>query len=235
MRIMGDLTRAARRRLLAGAAATAMIATALVVGLATPAEACTCVATDLKTQAKQGDAVFVATPVEVTDDGDDLVYDVRVSDVYSGTADPVTTVRTAESDAACGADLELDKQYMFVGEQKRAHGDVSTTGCSGTQPISDQVIQAVEKALGPATPYRGTSGDDGRDQGGSGDNSSDNDGNGSSNAGDDDAESDGTTASDSGQESSDDGNTATYATVGVVLAVAIGASFLLPRLRRRSR
>ncbi|UPK77024.1 hypothetical protein MU582_10410 [Nocardioidaceae bacterium SCSIO 66511] len=234
MRIIGDLARAARRRLLAGAAATAMIATALVVGLATPAQACTCVATDLKTQAKQGDAVFVGTPVEVTDDGGDLVYDVRVSDVYSGTADPVTTVRTAESDAACGADLELDKQYMFVGEQKQAHGDVSTTGCSGTQPISDEVIQAVEKALGPATPYRGTSGDDGRDQGG-GDNSSDNDGNGSSNASGDDAASDGTTASDSEQESSDDGNTATYATVGVVLAVAIGASFLLPRLRRRSR
>lgn len=238
MRTLTEARRTARTALLACAAAAAMVAAALVVGLTTPAYACTCAQIDLQTQAKQADAVFVGTPVDVSTSGGNDVYEVRVSDVYEGTADPVTTVQTASQASACGVDLKLDRQYMFVGTQKQPHGDVSTTVCSGTQPISDQVILDVEQALGPATPYRDTGdvrGQDGDDKGSSPDDESSTESDGANGGGSE------TTAADAGDSeqasdtSDDDGNSATFATVGVVLALAIGASFVLPRLRRRNR
>ncbi|UYM04877.1 hypothetical protein [Solicola gregarius] len=248
MRTLTEVRRTARKALLAGAAAAAMVATALVVGLTTPAYACSCVQIDLQTQAKQGDAVFVGTPVDVTESGNSAVYEVRVSDVYAGTADPTTTVRTAADGASCGVDLKLDRQYMFVGDQKQPHGEVSTTMCSGTQPISDQAILDVEKALGPATPYRDTSGTGGRDQAGDdkADAASGDDKDTTASEGGTNGESTGTDGGSSGtaepgdaqqaSDSSDDGGSSTtYAVVGVALALAVGASFALPQLRRRKR
>lgn len=229
---------AAIRRILVALVAFAATGAGLVVGTGSPAYACTCAQEALGSLAKDAGAVFIGTAEKVRTEGDMRLYTFRVSAVYSGSAAPTTTVRTPADSAVCGIALKLKHQYMVLGEQDQPHGDVATTLCSGTQPISDRVIEEVERSLGPATPYRGMPDKDmdGAQKG--------------TNAGrDDDGQtsqgtvgSDGTAnadttdrAADGADGSADGENTSSQVVVGVLLAIAIGASFLLPRLRRRNR
>lgn len=227
-------------RLLAAALVAIVLAGAtLLAGASTPAAACTCVQLDLASLAKQYDAVFVATPVSVDEEDGQRVYEVRVSDVYKGSPGSTTTVTTAASDATCGIELDMDEQYMILGKAAKNGGDVETNTCSGTRPVSDRTIGEVEKALGPAIPYRGAP-DDSEEKtdgpGGDDDHSGGDADNGTPDNGDAEG-SDGDTTDDTASDAagSDDGVDTSYVLIGGVLALAVGASFLLPRLRRRNR
>lgn len=231
-------TVAAMRRALAGAAVLILAAAGLVLGTAGSAYACSCAQASLDSLAKNADTVFVGTVDSQRTEGGERVYSLRVSDVYSGSPGQTTVVRTAESDAACGMSLRLHRQYMVVGEQPTTHGDVSVTSCSGTRPISDRAIAAVERALGPATPYRGVPDRDGGQHGGQSDKGGDTQGDGQSQ----NESADGPTASQDGSPSpsgeaseSQDESSTSKVVVGVVLALAVGGAFLLPRLRRHNR
>ncbi|MGH3359123.1 MAG: hypothetical protein ACRDO7_09995 [Nocardioidaceae bacterium] len=239
MKIAYELGTAARRVLATAAVTLGVVAGSLAVGASTPALACSCVQLDLPSLEKQGDAVFVGTPVSTEEHGRLRTYEVRVSDVYKGSPGSTTVVSTETQATACGVTLDLDTQYLVVGDQKQTHGTVTTSACSGTRPISDGVIADVEQALGPATPYRGPSGDTGGEQhgddgqhrqhGDQDDNTSDGSENGSPG---DNGE---TTDADAAADSSDDGMDTSYVVIGGVLVVALAASFLVPKLRRRHR
>lgn len=235
MRNAHDLATSAARAALAMLVPIGVVAGVLVVGASTPAYACSCAQLDLPSLAKQHDAVFVGTPVSVDRQGDERAYEVRVSDVYKGSPGPTTTVTTAASGASCGIHLDLNRQYLVVGDQPEPHGAVATNLCSGTGEVSDRALADLEKSLGPATPYRGPGGDTGdgpRAHGDQGHNDS---------TGDGDGDGDGGSRGDSGDTSaqpstgSDDGMDTSYVVIGGVLALALGGSFLLPRLRRRGR
>jgi len=241
-------TMAAIRRLFVSAAALTLAASGLVLGA--PAQAsgavgsaysCSCAQVSLESLAEDADAVFVGTVDSQSTERGERVYSLRVSDVYSGSPGQTTTVRTPADDAECGMPLRLRRQYMVVGEQTKVHGDVSVTSCSGTRPISDRTIAAVERALGPATPYRGVPDRNGGQHGGQGNDDKNADGaNG-------DAQSQGGSTGDTSGSRSDahtatkesnqtqNENSTSKVVVGVLLALAIGAAFLLPRLRRRHR
>lgn len=217
------------RALAALLATLAVVSVTLVAGGSSPAAACSCAQPDLSTLARQHGVVFVGTPVSVADEGTNRVYEVRVSDIYKGSVGSTTTVETVDSEAACGIDLDLDKQYMIVGGAIKDDDGVGTTICSGTQPVSDRVLAEVEQELGPATPLRGPS----DDRGTSGDDGGTSDGGADDGTGRSDASSDESSNDVAGSE--DDGLDTSYVLVGGILALAIGASFLLPRLRRRNR
>lgn len=240
-------TMATIRRLLVAAVALALAAAGLVLGTTAPAYACSCAQASLGSLAKNADAVFVGTVDSRRTEGGERIYSLRVSDVYSGSPGQMTTVRTQASDAACGMSLRLHRQYMVVGEQPKVHGDVSITSCSGTRPVSDRAIAAVERELGPATPYRGvpdregdqegTQGDGGQ-QGGQSDKGSGANGEGQAqgeSTGDTAESQDRANAAANTANESEGENTSSKVVVGVLLAIAVGAAFLLPRLRRRHR
>lgn len=227
------ITMAAIRRLLVAIAAIAMTGTGLVLGSA-PAYACTCAQMALGSLAKNADAVFVGTVDGSQMDGDTRVYTLRVSDVYSGSPGSTTTVRTPAGSASCGVAMKADRQYMVVGEQKERHGDVTTTICSGTRPISDRAIASVEQALGPATPYRGAPDTNGGQNNGGQDSDSGNGKNQSDAPQDSASPEKAAAADDDSAATSDDGGSTSKIVIGALLAVAVGASFALPRLRRRN-
>ncbi|HLR85930.1 MAG TPA: hypothetical protein VK059_13325 [Nocardioidaceae bacterium] len=235
---------AAIRRLFVSAAALTLAASGLVLGA--PAQAsgavgsaysCSCAQVSLESLAEDADAVFVGTVDSQSTERGERVYSLRVSDVYSGSPGQTTTVRTPADDAECGMPLRLRRQYMVVGEQTKVHGDVSVTSCSGTRPISDRTIAAVERALGPATPYRGVpdrnggqGNDDKNADGANGDAQSQGGSTGDTSGSRSDAH---TATKESNQTQNE--NSTSKVVVGVLLALAIGAAFLLPRLRRRHR
>lgn len=221
------------RLLTAALVSLVMVGATLVAGASAPAAACSCVQVDLPSLAKQHDAVFVATPVSVDEEDGRRVYEVRVSDVYKGSPGSTTKVTTEASDAACGIELDLDEQYLLLGKAAK-NGDVRTSVCSGTRPVSDRVLADVEKALGPATPYRGAP-----DRGDRSDGPRGADDRSGKPADDDTADEEDGATGDRGSASDvtdeDDGFSTSYVLIGGLLALAVGASFLLPRLRRRNR
>ena len=231
---------AALRRILAVMAALTVAGAGLVGTSVASASACTCAQMALGSLAKNADAVFVGTVDDERTEGGDHVYTLRVSDVYSGSPGSTTTVRTSADEGACGVTMQPGEQYMVVGDQPKLHGDVTTTECSGTRPISDRTIAMVERALGPATPYRGAVGENGgqdndkqNDKGGKGPNTQND---GQQNGGSDgSAQSDGGGAlTDPASESSDE-DTTSKIMVGAILAAVIGVAFTVPWLRRRRR
>lgn len=217
------------RRLLSVLLAPLAVAVGPVIVGPTPAYACSCIQQDLGSLAKTSAVVFVGTPATEHVDGNVRTYQVRASDVYKGSPSPVTTVQTEQDGAACGINLELDTQYVIIGSE---NGDqVSTTICSGTRPVTDRALAEVTDALGPATPYRGPQTDVGNEPSNGtehGTADSDNLENGNDN----------TDHSASGDQQPPDepatGRSSTsYVMIGTLLTVAIGISFLVPRLRRR--
>lgn len=221
------------RRILVVFAALVAAGAGLVVGTASPSYACSCAQVALGSLAKSADAVFVGTVEDARTEGGTRLYTLRVSDVYSGSPAPRTTVRTEVDPASCGMSLRMGRQYVVVGEQPKLHGDVTTTMCSGTRPVSDRALAAVERSLGPATAYRGAPGSDGGQQGESG---TVGDGEQSSPANDSKQQESAAQAGDDGATAAgDEENTTAKVIMGAVLAIAIGAAFALPRLRHRNR
>lgn len=137
-------------RLSAAALATALLSLAGVVLVGAPAFACSCTAVSVGTQVDQADAVFLGdvAAVSQTDDGSQLTMAVQVQRVFKGELDsPDVEVGTAASPGACGlGELPAGTKYLFL-----TTGGV-TSICHGSQPASDEVMQRVERLLGPGTP-----------------------------------------------------------------------------------
>jgi hypothetical protein len=109
-----------------------------VAATASPCWACSCAADTPKGYARKADVVFTGIVKSVSsadDDGtlgdDDVKVRFRVKTVYKSKAARATTIRTNESEAACGFTFVEGKRYtVFAQKAKRR---LSTNLCSGTK------------------------------------------------------------------------------------------------------
>lgn len=136
-------------RLSAAVLATALLSLAGVVLVGAPAFACSCTAVSFGTQVDQADAVFLADVAAVSQtDGSQLTMAVQVERVFKGELDsPDVEVSTAAQPSACGlGEVPAGTKYLFL-----TTGGV-TSICHGSKPADNQVMQRVERLLGPGTP-----------------------------------------------------------------------------------
>jgi hypothetical protein len=106
---------------------------------ASPCWACSCVETTKQEQADDADVVFFGKVRSISggdaDDGvlgdDNIRVRFRVRTVYKGKVQRLTTVRTNESGAACGASFKEGERYTVFADRnaKKLH----TSLCSGTK------------------------------------------------------------------------------------------------------
>lgn len=124
--------------------------TGLVVGVSTPAFACTCKVADLDRQTAKADVVFVGTVEKVTDAGG-YEYVVTATHVYKGAVDRRTSVRDTPTAKGCRlGELKVGKDYVFL-----AKGDTApyaADSCSGSGGANPERIAAIEALLGAGTP-----------------------------------------------------------------------------------
>lgn len=135
-------------RLSAAALTTLVLSLAGVVLVDAPAFACSCTAVSFGTQVDQAEAVFLGDVESVSPaDGSQLTYAVQVSRVFKGElASSAAEVTTASQPSACGlGELPPGTTYLFL-----TTGGV-TSICHGSKPADDQVMQRVERLLGPGT------------------------------------------------------------------------------------
>jgi tissue inhibitor of metalloproteinase len=126
-----------RRRLFRTLAVVAL-ALSGIAATDSPCWACSCAADTPKGYAKRADVVFTGRVRAVAngdDDGvsgdDNLRVRFRVKTVYKGKARRRTTVRTSESEAACGFTFDEGKRYTVFAQ--KANHKLSTNLCSGTK------------------------------------------------------------------------------------------------------
>jgi hypothetical protein len=158
-------TRPARRmtRWVARLLAVVVVSWIGVLGLAAPAQACTCARLTLEEQAEMADAVFTGTLLNVrrlttTQSGTDqsvprqLSYRVGVDRVYKGVlTQPEVAVVTEAFSAACGLGrLPVDRDYAFF--VSATGSDLRANLCGGTTRATDQVVARVGAALGEGSP-----------------------------------------------------------------------------------
>lgn len=131
-----------------------------VIGLQSPASACSCVRQDLSQQVKRADAVFTG---QVTTSAADTVgsgkrahqvrrYTTEVDRVFKGTvtSSPVM-VTSPEGAAACGfGTIPTDQSWVFV-VNGQAHRFVGTS-CGGSRPATTAYLGKVTDLLGDGTP-----------------------------------------------------------------------------------
>ena len=127
-----------RRRLGRGLAAL-VVALSGIAATASPCWACSCAADTPKGYAKSADVIFTGIVKGISggdsDDGtlgdDNFKVRFRVKKVYKSKAKRATTVRTNESEAACGYGFVEGKRYTVFAQ--KARGKLSTNLCSGTK------------------------------------------------------------------------------------------------------
>ncbi|WP_370614202.1 hypothetical protein [Mumia sp. Pv 4-285] len=128
-----------------------MAAVAVAVGVtAVPASATSCAQIDPVAQLERVDAVFVGTPTTSAADDDTVV--VAVTDVYKGEV-PSTTPVVMEPDMGDDPpELATDQQYVFFVQD--VDGALVSGVCSGTAPVDDAVLDALEAASSDRSAYR---------------------------------------------------------------------------------
>ena len=148
------------RLLLAGVVA----ALAVVLFSPAPSYACSCAAAEPVSQyAEWADVVVVGRFEQRTEpdllftSADPVVYTVSVDRVLEGSAGPTVEVLSPASGASCGLEgVELGRRYVVFASHMTLEGEPSdalwSLLCGGTQPVSAELLGAIEAATGPGTP-----------------------------------------------------------------------------------
>lgn len=140
------------RRLLAPSLSAGLLAATLALGVAAPAQACSCAQSTPRDYVKRADAVFTGTVSRATKSGSTLRYSVSVGRVYKGELTTATVrLRTGAQQSACGLGrLPADRRYVFFAA---ARGATYASGiCEGTAPATKDLVGRVQRMLGEGRP-----------------------------------------------------------------------------------
>lgn len=129
---------------------------AVLIAVATPAHACSCVPGQISDQVRSADGVFTGSLVEAPDAGEPAAVRVRfivdVDRVFKGDVPGQVEVITARSSASCGIDPlpgEDETWLWFVTTNET--GDYAAYLCGGSGPAADKRMAQVVEVTGPGT------------------------------------------------------------------------------------
>lgn len=129
------------------ALATLLVAPALVVLNPGAALACSCAEASTADLVGYADTIAVGqlTALEPLpyNDGSRVRYTATLGTVFKGEPDNPLVFRSASEGSACGLELPVGNQYLFV-----LHGSRADL-CGGTTPVSPALIAEVEAVTGP--------------------------------------------------------------------------------------
>ncbi|SFX05347.1 hypothetical protein SAMN04487866_101343 [Thermoactinomyces sp. DSM 45891] len=99
-------------------------------------QACSCVPSgDPIKEADKSSAVFVGKVVKLERDTNQHIAILHVSKRWKGDLDPELIVYTALSEASCGFEFEMGKEYLVYATKENGH--LTTTICSRTKLLSE--------------------------------------------------------------------------------------------------
>ncbi|MFW0797701.1 hypothetical protein AAFP30_28125 [Gordonia sp. CPCC 205515] len=118
--------------------------------------ACTCVPRPAAAVVKDASAIVVGTPVSREVDGTAVRYRFEVRDSYKARVPQTITVLTSSNSAACGLELELDKERMLVlghtpGGLAAADGEWGASLCDNTAIGLDDAVEYAGANIPPYT------------------------------------------------------------------------------------
>lgn len=148
-----------------------VLPTCLLVLVAPPAAACSCVGGDTGEHLGWADTAFAGTLTAIVPAPDRLVvssndpvaYEFEVETVYAGEAHETTSVRSARFGASCGLEgMAIGREYVVFAVHQDHEGEPTdwlwANLCGGTAPASDRLLHDVERAAGPGrAPHPGES------------------------------------------------------------------------------
>lgn len=125
----------------------AVIAVAIApLALPQQAFACSCLYFEdeqerLSAYYNNADVVLQGVPINMVTKNGTNIYNVSIEKVWKGKADAYIDIRTADNEAACGIDMELDSRMIIFANND--DGVLYTSLCSGTTPAkqADDIIQ----------------------------------------------------------------------------------------------
>lgn len=134
-------------RVVLASLAAVLVAGMVVVGDASAAHACSCIAERPAQQAAEADAVFAGelisvTPARVDDSGlYQHAFRFDVDEVFVGPVGPTAEVLSSLGGAACGIEPAIGQRWVVVASRDERHPeDLTTNGCTAS------------RVIGPTTP-----------------------------------------------------------------------------------
>lgn len=126
----------------------------LPLGVTAPVKACSCIQLEsLEQTANMADAVFYGKvlsssgQVDSEKSPEQVIYSVEVYQSWKGEfRDALVNVSTSGSSAACGVNLTLDQEYIFMAGQ--SDNQISIGLCGGTTPATTENLGQMRESFG---------------------------------------------------------------------------------------